>query len=259
MAKDKTKRNKRKPDLDYDPHRKYTKRYLKLLKTYTNQINDAIDQRYDLKNKFFKRISIMMSILGVFFILSISVSFCLFWIMTVNDFKSTSIVVGSITGMLSSFATMFLSIFKLPKIIAKYLFNKKEDYTMNKIIKNIQKYEVRSVRLDKLSSLKRLMWEDRIAHKENRHSADIFPDDDGNSATANVQSGISNSVQTNESGSIPDDTLEIIPVDGFSIIPGDVLQTDTSSPAEDIASNDMAINLSDGAQNNEPCDPTAPT
>ena len=43
---------------------------------------------------------------------------------------------------------MIVSILKLPKIIAEYLFNKKEDKQMNQIIKNIQSYEIGAVQLE---------------------------------------------------------------------------------------------------------------
>lgn len=55
--------------------------------------------------------------------------------------------------MLSSFATMLVSIFKLPQIIADYLFNKDEDNQMIEIIKNIQQYEIDAVKLEKTVSI----------------------------------------------------------------------------------------------------------
>lgn len=63
--------------------------------------------------------------------------------------SSTEVITGSIVAVISSFATMIVSIFKLPRIIAKYLFNKKEDDQMANIIENIQKYEFGAVKTEK--------------------------------------------------------------------------------------------------------------
>lgn len=64
--------------------------------------------------------------------------------------SSLEVITGSIVAVISSFVTMIVSIFKLPRIIAKYLFNKKEDDQMTRIIENIQKYELDAVKTEKL-------------------------------------------------------------------------------------------------------------
>lgn len=71
--------------------------------------------------------------------------------------------------MLSTFATMLISIFKLPQIIADYLFNKEEDQMMNEIIKNIQKYELDAVRIEK-ENKKKLESEKEQEIDQNRES-----------------------------------------------------------------------------------------
>lgn len=80
-------------------------------------------------------------------------SIILFTIMIIKDYNSVAVITGAITTIISSFATMIVSLFKLPKIIADYLFNKKEDRLMNQIIKNIQQYEINAVKYD-LENLK---------------------------------------------------------------------------------------------------------
>lgn len=65
-----------------------------------------------------------------------------------ND--SFPVVTGAITAVISSLSTMILSISKLPKLIAKYLFNENEDCSMTEIIKNIQSYELKSAQMNTL-------------------------------------------------------------------------------------------------------------
>ncbi len=67
---------------------------------------------------------------------------------TGND--SFPVVTGAITAVISSLSTMILSISKLPKLIAKYLFNENEDRSMTEIIKNIQSYELKSAQMNTL-------------------------------------------------------------------------------------------------------------
>lgn len=73
--------------------------------------------------------------------------------MIYKNYSSAAIITGAITTIFSSFTTMVLSIFKLPKIIADYLFNKEEDKLMSEIIQNIQKYEIDAVKYE-LESIK---------------------------------------------------------------------------------------------------------
>ena len=46
------------------------------------------------------------------------------------------------TPLISSFGTIIISLLKLPEIIAKYLFNPKEDKSAVTIVENIQKYDL---------------------------------------------------------------------------------------------------------------------
>lgn len=138
---------------ELDAHGKYTKSYIDILNTYKNQIENSVEKKNDLKTKFFDLIQGIMIALIVLFIVSIIISFVVFVVMIVKGYKSTAVITGAITTMLSTFATMMVSIFKLPKIIADYLFNKEEDNQMIQIIKNIQTYELEAVKLEKAAKL----------------------------------------------------------------------------------------------------------
>ena len=138
---------------DLDAHGKYTQAYVDILDTYKEQISSSLDNKNTLKTNFFNLIKGLMIALVVLFGISVVISFIVFIVMIVNNYESIAVIAGAITGMLSTFSTMILSIFKLPKIIADYLFNKEEDKQMNEIIKNIQVYELEAVKLEKVAKL----------------------------------------------------------------------------------------------------------
>lgn len=132
-------------------HGQYTQAYVSILDTYKDQINKSVNKKNELKTNFFWLISIIMVALTILFIVSIYWSFTTFKLMITNDYQSVSVIVGAVTGMITTLSTMILSIFKLPEIVAEYLFNKKEDDQMVAIIKNIQEYELQAVKVEKLA------------------------------------------------------------------------------------------------------------
>ena len=138
---------------ELDAHGKYTQAYVDILNTYREQISSSIKNKNTLKNNFFKLIQGIMITLVVLFCASVVISFAVFIIMIIFNYQSVAVITGAIAGMLSTFSTMILSIFKLPQIIADYLFNKEEDKQMNEIIKNIQVYELEAVKLEKVAKL----------------------------------------------------------------------------------------------------------
>lgn len=136
-----------------DTHGKYTDTYIDILKTYEKQILDSFSKKNNLKEEFFITIKHIMYGLCFVFAGTLLLSIILFTIMIIKDYNSVAVITGAITTIISSFATMIVSLFKLPKIIADYLFNKKEDRLMNQIIKNIQQYKINAVKYD-LENLK---------------------------------------------------------------------------------------------------------
>lgn len=157
-------------NLIQETHDKYTDAYIKILETYRSQINLSVTKKNALKDRFFIFITIIMYALTILFIATIIGSFILFKQMIENNYESVSVITGSVSAIISSFATMVLSIFKLPEIIADYLFNKKEDKLMSDIIKNIQTYELSAVEHDiekaKLERIKQLNQETVIVSEE---------------------------------------------------------------------------------------------
>lgn len=181
-------------------HGKYTKAYVDILNTYKNQIEKSVTKKNELKTKFFCLIRVIMLALSFLFVISIVGSFWTFNKMIESNYQSVSVIVGAVTGMITTLSTMIISIFKLPKIVAKYLFNKKEDDQMIEIIKNIQTYELEAVKLEKLEILNQ---EEEIA---NNDATDEFLEESTNISNVqpeNLSDVIEqpmNSTQTAESG-----------------------------------------------------------
>ena len=139
-----------------ETHDKYTDIYVEILQQYKSQISTSVEKKNYLKENFFNLMEYIILILLFLFIACLCASYVLFEKMIIFNSNSVATIAGAITAMISSFITMLLAIMKLPKIIARYLFNKKEDKLMAEIIKNIQKYEIKAVNIDKMSMLQTL-------------------------------------------------------------------------------------------------------
>ncbi len=148
-------------------HKEYTKAYIAILQTYDNQIKKSVDNKIKLKNRFFNFILSLMYILIALFVLSVVASLFLFRTMVIKDNSSSGVIAGAITGMISTFSTMLLAIIKLPRIMAKYLFNKNEDKLMNKVIKNIQTYEIDATRTETNGKLDALSQKQMAKNNDN--------------------------------------------------------------------------------------------
>ena len=135
-------------------HDKYTDAYIDILKAYEKHISDSVSKKSALKDKFFSLINGLMKTLIVLFFISVIVAFGIFVLMILNNYESVAIIIGAVTGMVSTVSTLILSIFKLPEIIAQYLFNVEEDKYMIDIIKNIQNYEINAVESENIGAEK---------------------------------------------------------------------------------------------------------
>lgn len=130
-------------------HGKYTDAYIEILNTYKKYLLASTDEKLKLKNNFFDLIKKIMLITVSVFAGVIIFSLIILGMMVYRKNNSIQIIAGSITAIISSFVTVILTIFKLPQIIAEYLFNKNEDEQMGKIIENIQKYELNAARFER--------------------------------------------------------------------------------------------------------------
>lgn len=123
-------------------HDQYTEAYVGILNTYKEQLSQSVTKKNELKQKFFDCIKMIMYGMTVIFGFVVVVALIVMAVMAWTNSTSTQIIVGAIVSIISSFVTMILGIYKLPQIIADYLFNKEEDNLMKEIIANIQKYEL---------------------------------------------------------------------------------------------------------------------
>lgn len=129
-------------------HDKYTDAYVSILDAYKDQISKSVTKKNELKESFLNTIKQIMNWLTWIFAGALIVSLILFTVMAWKNYNSSSVIAGAVTTIFSSFITMIISIFKLPEIIANYLFNKEEDQLMSNIIQNIQKYEIDAVKYE---------------------------------------------------------------------------------------------------------------
>ena len=158
-------------------HEAYTASYIGILDTYKEQIQDSAENKITLKDRFFDTIRFTMLVVLWLFVGVITFSFVLFGLMIFFNTEFTGLIAGAVVSVVSSFVTMVLSIFKLPQIVAEYLFNKEEDRNMNTIIENIQKYENTSAEQD----IKRL---EVIQSKELSSAVTTSAVNDGNDVLA---------------------------------------------------------------------------
>lgn len=119
----------------------YADAYIRFLDTYNESVKNSMASKVRLKGKFFCALCFTMAGLALLFLIVMFLSFSLFTHMVDKDYASVSVITGAVAAILSSFATMAASILMLPQMVARYLFNQKEDDTMVGIIQGIQSYE----------------------------------------------------------------------------------------------------------------------
>lgn len=131
-------------------HDQYTEAYVGILNAYKDQLSRSVEKKNELKQHFFISIKRLMYIMAVTFGMVVVLSLVVMAMMARFNSSSVEILAGAIVSIISSFVTMVLGIYKLPQIIADYLFNKEEDKQMKEIIVNIQKYELDADRAEKM-------------------------------------------------------------------------------------------------------------
>lgn len=128
-------------------YEKHTQKYTELLQNYIAHTKSSNEIKNTYKKIFFWVIMTIMVALAVLFIITISSA--LHIIEKLSGAGSIESIVGVITTVVSSFVTMLVSLFKLPQIIAEYLFNPEEDKNMATIIGDIQKYNIGMYTIEK--------------------------------------------------------------------------------------------------------------
>lgn len=106
--------------------------YTKLLKTYIRNSKKSAKQKKLFKNVFFWVSVIMLTLSFVLFAI-----ISLMLILRGWECMNTA----SLTGLISSLIGLLSLYIVIPEIIAKYLFNQKEDEDMTKIVESVQSYD----------------------------------------------------------------------------------------------------------------------
>lgn len=137
--------DKGKKNTKYDEH---TKKYTDLLDSFIANTKSSNKLKSGLKISFFVIIVLIMAGLTVLFSYSVRKAFnVIMYLNSVNN-NSTESIIGAVSSIIPSLATMLVSLIKLPKIIAQYLFNPEEDKNMVAIIEKIQNYDIQMYSLE---------------------------------------------------------------------------------------------------------------
>ena len=123
-------------------HSKYTKEYIELLQLYNENVKNLNKTKLALKIWFFGIIMLVLTGLVISFVIIVAKTVFMLSYVATTGAVSIELIVGSAVPIISSFATVIVALNKLPKIIARYLFDSNEDQNMTQVIKNIQDYEI---------------------------------------------------------------------------------------------------------------------
>lgn len=129
----------------YDDH---SNRYTILLDSYIENASNANKLKNRLKGFFFAIIMLIMLALTIAFILSVFRTFDIIKSINSSEAQNWEGIIGAVASILPIFATMLVSLIELPRIIAKYLFNPKEERSMTHIISKIQNHDVKMYSID---------------------------------------------------------------------------------------------------------------
>lgn len=126
----------------------HQKDYTDLLHQYTLNSKLSSITKFIFKVIFFLGVILLMIVFICMFISAIHSSIPI--ISSVNDKKDVQIeiIVESITAIIASLGTVIVSIIKLPEIIAKYLFNPKEEEDLVAVIQAMQSYDMNMLLVD---------------------------------------------------------------------------------------------------------------
>ena len=119
----------------------HSQSYSKLLEIYVNTTRFNIIMKLVLKSLFFVITMGTLIAIVCFFYFALDYVFkSLDKFGNLNE-VSMEAILSMLTVVIPSISSLIVAFVKIPKIIAEYLFNTKEDSYMNSVIKNIQDYD----------------------------------------------------------------------------------------------------------------------
>ncbi len=130
-------------------YKEHAKKYTDFLEEYKNYTKNSNILKDKYKRIFFWIIIVVLCMLVLLFFASVCIGFIGIVVIVILEKESVEVIAGIITTVASSFSAVIVALFKLPKIIAEYLFNKEEESSMVKIIEQIQQYDRNMYALEK--------------------------------------------------------------------------------------------------------------
>lgn len=112
----------------------HSEKYTNILDAFITNTTNTFEQKLKFKQHFFY---FSLTSLGFVTLMFFGLSF---YAITI---KTDTVSVGVLSSLGTTFVSLLSMYIIIPKIIAKYLFNRKEDKNMTTIIKSIQNYDER--------------------------------------------------------------------------------------------------------------------
>lgn len=143
--------------------------YTKILNEYYESIKRSLILKNLLKIIFFIITMVAFGVVVYIFSKSLTDVYELLKSLLEKEKVNTESIIGMITIVVPAACSLIVALVKIPKIIAKYLFNKEEDNYISKIIKDIQDYDrdVLSIEKDLQLALKQEKDSDNPEQKDN--------------------------------------------------------------------------------------------
>lgn len=161
--------------MDNSEYKVHTQKYTDLLSNYVAHTESSNEIKNAYKKIFFWTILGIMFVLTFLFVSSISNAFDLIEKLSKDKTAQIGNVAGIITAVISSFVTMLASLFKLPKIIAEYLFNPKEDKNMSTIVGQIQQYDIGMYSVERGLELEMMRQGGDVSERDSAPVSDEYP------------------------------------------------------------------------------------
>lgn len=154
----------------------HTKKYTNLLEVFIQSTKSFNNQKKCLKTWFFMVIVSIMIMMCFIFGYAVYKSLTIIYKLSLSNLDSLDGIIASVVSIIPPLSTMIISLIKLPKIIADYLFNREEDKNMVAIIEKIQKYDIDMFSLEYEIEKMRMEDEgDRLANANSNLTKDNRP------------------------------------------------------------------------------------
>lgn len=112
----------------------HNKQYTALLRAYVDDFEKNAQYKRENKQRLFNVANILLLLIPT---TTIILMFCTLYCLCTNKISALE----SLSGLFAALATMFGTFLFVPRMITKYLFNKKEEEHLADIISRIQEYD----------------------------------------------------------------------------------------------------------------------